>query len=193
MVSECPRPSNSWKSVMASDFSYSPWVAFADTKGTVWSAVPAVISSGPRVPLAVSTLAGELPEKFATAAWNSGLPGDGMDHCAQSSSDSSCGQGVAEPVAPLRFGQPLGASPVERVAEHGKGRAQLGDRKRLDALDRAGSIAIAAAALFCPNSFWAMRPPNESRSPPAGCRTVRGCARNARSIRRCRSPLGRRG
>jgi len=35
----------------------------------VWSFPPAVIRSGPRSALAVSTFAGDLPEKFAVAAW----------------------------------------------------------------------------------------------------------------------------
>ena len=49
----------------------------------MWSAVPAVISSGPRAVLPVSTLAGEFGVKFAVATSKSGLPGEGMDHLSE--------------------------------------------------------------------------------------------------------------
>jgi len=48
-----------------------------------------VISSGPRVALPVSTLAGEPGAKLATAASNSGLAGEGIVQRSYSSFDSA--------------------------------------------------------------------------------------------------------
>jgi len=56
--------------------------------GTVWSFPPAVIRSGPRVAFAVLTFAGEFGLKFAKAASNSGLPGEGIVQRSYSSLDS---------------------------------------------------------------------------------------------------------
>ena len=50
---------------------------------------PAVRSSGPRSPRFVSTFAGESGVKFATAASNSGFPGDGIAQRSYSCCDSS--------------------------------------------------------------------------------------------------------
>src|SRR5512132_3497394 len=97
MVSECPRPSNSWKSVTADDFAYRLKAALALTYGTVWSAVPAVISRGPRAELSVLTATGERREKLAVAASNRGLPGDGMAQRSHSASDSAASRALPKP------------------------------------------------------------------------------------------------
>ena len=65
--------------------------------GTVWSLPPAVISSGPRVELPVSTFAGGVGEKFAAAASNSGLPGDAIVQRSNSSFDSDAVSALPKP------------------------------------------------------------------------------------------------
>jgi len=78
MVSEWPRSLNSRRSVIAGDLWYSLRVDRVIAAGTVWSCPPAISSRGPRVLLRVLTLAGDRRDRFAEAASNSGLPGEGQ-------------------------------------------------------------------------------------------------------------------
>ena len=97
IVREWPRSANSRKSVIAGDLWYSRRVAVTTGGGTVWSLPPAISSSGPRVLLRVSTLAGERGVKFASASSNSGLPGDGTVQRSNSSADSAAGSAFPKP------------------------------------------------------------------------------------------------
>ena len=67
------------------------------TSGTVWSCVPEIISSGPRVLLCVSTLAGVCGLKLASAASNNGRAGDGIVHASYSCLLSSSDTALAKP------------------------------------------------------------------------------------------------
>src|SRR3954452_12751547 len=89
MVSEWPRSGNSCRSVTAAECRYLLHSAWVTEAGIVRSLPPAMSSSGPRISLAVSTVAGECGLKLAAAASHSGLPGDGIAHRSWSSSDSS--------------------------------------------------------------------------------------------------------
>ena len=89
MVSEWPRSANAANSVTASECRYCRYVALVTASGTVWSCPPVMSSSGPRLLLFTSTAAGECGAKLAVAASNSGLPGAGIAHRANSSSDSA--------------------------------------------------------------------------------------------------------
>jgi hypothetical protein len=77
-ASEWPRSANSFSSVTAGEPLYLSNVCLTIAGGTVWSWPPAVRSSGPRVGLLVSTLAGEPGTTFASAASKRGLPGEGI-------------------------------------------------------------------------------------------------------------------
>ena len=137
-ASEWPRSGNSSSSVTAGDLEYSLCVVRLTEAGTVWSLPPAVISRGPRVALAVSTLAGECEERLAEAASKSGLPGEGTAQRSYSSSDSDLGDGVAEPVAELLLGQRDRLLLVARVPQRDRGDAQRRGRQEDHALDRRG-------------------------------------------------------
>ena len=63
----------------------------------MWSLPPAVISSGPRVALRVSTFAGECSDRFAAAASNSGRPGEGIVQRSKSSADSAAEMALPNP------------------------------------------------------------------------------------------------
>src|SRR6478752_533913 len=89
IVSEWPRPGNSWNSVSEAPLAYIPKTSLVTFNGTVWSSVPDVSNSGPRSARWVSTLAGEFFEKLAVASWNRGRPGPGMVHLSCRASDSS--------------------------------------------------------------------------------------------------------
>src|SRR5579863_4661110 len=97
MVSEWPRSGNSMKSVMAGDLWYSLRVEVVMAAGTVWSWPPAVSSSGPRVLFPVFTFAGDRGVKFARAASNSGLPGEGTVQRSYRSADSCSGSRFPKP------------------------------------------------------------------------------------------------
>ena len=92
--------------------------ALAIARGTVWSFVPEMISSGPRSGFLVSTFASVQGLRLAVAAWKSGAPGAGTENCSYSSFASSSLDGVGEAVAELVVGERDGAVPVARVAEH---------------------------------------------------------------------------
>src|SRR6476661_1963948 len=73
IVSEWPRPSNSWYSVVEASLSaYMLSTSRVTALGTVWSSVPETSRSGPRTAVWVSTVAGELRLKFAVASSNRG-------------------------------------------------------------------------------------------------------------------------
>lgn len=99
--------------------------------------------------------------KFAAAASNSGLPGAGMVHRANSASDSSSVTALpnakrncsaVRDTARCLFAGFLNTGSVERSADSGSGRTPL---------IWAASIATAAAARSWPSSFWAIMPPKE--------------------------------
>src|SRR4051812_43694019 len=97
MQSEWPRSGKSRRSVIAEDLWYCLTVACETDAGAVRSFPPAVTSSGPRVALRVSTLAGEPGQMFATAASNSGLPGDGIVQRSYNAFDSSSERALPKP------------------------------------------------------------------------------------------------
>ncbi len=76
-TSEWPRPKISVISVGPGLRACRRYDAFATGHGTVWSASPEMISSGPRSGWSVSTLASVPGWRFAVAAWNSGRPARG--------------------------------------------------------------------------------------------------------------------
>src|ERR1700733_67829 len=65
MVSECPRPGKSIRSLTAWEWRYCLSVDLVMASGTVWSWPPITSSSGPRSSFLVWTLSGECREKFA--------------------------------------------------------------------------------------------------------------------------------
>ena len=161
IVSEWPRSGNSRKSVTAGECRYCLTVARLTASGTVWSLPPAVTSSGPRDALRVSTFAGELREKFAEAASNSGLPGRRDRPALVQLVRLLLRRGVAEAVAELLLGQRDRALAVRRVPQRDRRDAQRRRRQEDTPLIGAGSIATAAAARSWPSSRWAISPPNE--------------------------------
>src|SRR6202035_2500614 len=65
--------------------------------GTVGRRRPAVSSSGPRVLFPVLTFAGDRGVKFARAASNRGLPGEGTVQRSYNSADSCSGSAFPKP------------------------------------------------------------------------------------------------
>ncbi len=148
-------------SVTASLCRYCLSVALVIASGTVWSRPPMISRSGPRASLSVSTFAGECGLKLAAAASKSGLPGAGIVHRANSSSDSSAGMALPKAkrncsavrdTARCLFVGLRNTGSVARSAESGRGSTPL---------IWAASIATAAAARSSPSSRCAIMPPKE--------------------------------
>jgi hypothetical protein len=122
---------------------------------------PAVIRSGPRFALRVSTFAGELGE-VGGRGLEQRLPRRWDRPALEEILRLLLGDSVAEAVAELLLGQRDRTRAVRRVAQRRRRdpeRAE-GGRKRTPLIG-AGSIATAAAARSSPSRRYAISPPKE--------------------------------
>ena len=148
MVSEWPRSLNSRRSVMAGDLWYSLRVDRVIAAGTVWSWPPAISSSGPRVLLAVLTLAGDRRAEVRGRGLEQRLAGRGDRPPLVQLGGLLGGQRVPETVVELLRGQRDRLVPVRRVAQRDRGdpqrrRGQIEhalDRRRVDRYSRGREV-----------------------------------------------------